>query len=80
MTAMLDSYVSFVKTESLEPIENLAINEIIRECVKNIDKIDCKVIFNEKIQLLLLVDQFKLKEHFKILLIIQRGMQIKLKL
>ena len=24
MTAMLDSYVSFVKTESLEPIENLA--------------------------------------------------------
>ena len=48
MTAMLDSYVSFVKTESLEPIENLAINEIVRECFKNIDKYDCEVIFNEK--------------------------------
>ena len=34
----------------------------------------------KKIQLLLPVDQFKLKEHFKILLIIQKGMQIKLKL
>ena len=48
MTAMLDSYVSFVKTESLEPIENLVINEIIREFVKSIDKNDCEVILDEK--------------------------------
>ena len=29
MTAMLDSYVSFVKTESPETIENIVINDLI---------------------------------------------------
>ena len=38
MTAMLDSYVSFVRTETPEPIENISINEIIIEVSKNIDK------------------------------------------
>ena len=38
MTAMLDSYVSFVRTETHEPIENISINEIIIEVSKNIDK------------------------------------------
>ena len=36
MTAMLDSYVSFVKTESPETIENIEINEVIRECIKKL--------------------------------------------
>ena len=47
MTAMLDSYVSFVKTESPEPIENIEINEIIKECVKTIDTSSFKVSINE---------------------------------
>ncbi len=38
MAAMLDSYVSFVKTESPETIENIIINDIVRDCIKNIDK------------------------------------------
>ena len=38
MTAMLDSYVSFVRTEAPEPIENISINEIINEISKNINK------------------------------------------
>ncbi len=37
MTAMLDSYVSFVKTESPETIESIIINEVIKECFKNVD-------------------------------------------
>ena len=36
MTAMLDSYVSFVRLEAPEPIESLSINEIIKEILKNI--------------------------------------------
>ena len=48
MTAMLDSYVSFVKTESPEPIENLIINEIVKDCLKSIDKSKFKVTFVEK--------------------------------
>ncbi len=42
MTAMLDSYVSFVRTEAPEPIENLSINEIIKDIFKNINKEKCK--------------------------------------
>ena len=38
MTAMLDSYVSFVRTEAPEPIENISINEIINEIFKNINQ------------------------------------------
>ena len=38
ITAMLDSYVSFVKTESPETIENININDVIKDCVKKIDK------------------------------------------
>ncbi len=45
MTAMLDSYVSFVRTETPEPIENISINEIINEISKNInkDEVDVKI-------------------------------------
>ena len=38
MTAMLDSYVSFVKTESPETIENIVINDLIKDCAKNFDR------------------------------------------
>ena len=47
MTAMLDSYVSFVKTESLETIESISINEVIRECLKNLSKEKYLVNFEE---------------------------------
>ena len=37
MTSMLDSYVSFVKTESPEPIETIIINELIGDIVKTVE-------------------------------------------
>ena len=52
MTAMLDSYVSFVKTESPETIESISINELLKECIKNIDKekYDVSLIEKNKVQ------------------------------
>ncbi len=47
MTAMLDSYVSFVKTESPETIESITINEVIKDCLKNIDRNRYKVKLSE---------------------------------
>ncbi len=38
MTSMLDSYVSFVKTESPEPIETIVINELISDITKTFEK------------------------------------------
>ncbi len=48
MTAMLDSYVSFVKTESHELIENININEILKDCLKKIDTLKHELIIEEK--------------------------------
>ena len=48
MTAMLDSYVSFVRTEAPEPIENISINEIIQDIFKNIDQNNYKITLEEK--------------------------------
>ena len=48
MTAMLDSYVSFVKTESPETIENIVINDLIKDCAKNFDRSKHKIQVNEK--------------------------------
>ena len=48
MTAMLDSYVSFVRTEAPEPIENISINEIIKDIFKNINQDNYKIILEEK--------------------------------
>ena len=48
MAAMLDSYVSFVKTESPESIENITINELIKDCIKNIDQNKYEVSIKEK--------------------------------
>jgi len=46
MTAMLDSYVSFVKTESPETIENIEITDLLKECTKNLVEInfDIKIV------------------------------------
>ncbi len=48
MTSMLDSYVSFVKTESPEPIENIVINELISDIIKTVDKNNIDLVLNEK--------------------------------
>ncbi|MDA9748584.1 ATP-binding protein [Pelagibacteraceae bacterium] len=48
MTAMLDSYVSFVKNESHETIEDININELIKDCLKNLDKRKFNIELNEK--------------------------------
>ncbi len=48
MTSMLDSYVSFVKTESPEPIETIIINELIGDIVKTVEKNDVELIIKEK--------------------------------
>ena len=46
MTAMLDSYVSFVRGESSEPIDQIKLNEFIEEICKNIKVEDQKLITN----------------------------------
>ena len=48
MTAMLDSYVSFVRSDSPEPIENLSINEILKEIIKNCNEDNYSIKFNEE--------------------------------
>ncbi len=48
MTAMLDSYVSFVKTESPEPIENIIINDIVKDCLKKLDNSEIKFEIKER--------------------------------
>ncbi len=48
MTSMLDSYVSFVKTESPEPIETIIINELIGEILKTIEKNGVELTIKEK--------------------------------
>ena len=47
MTAMLDSYVSFVKTESPEPIENIILNEIIHDIIKTSNNQKIQIYFQE---------------------------------
>ena len=48
MTAMLDSYVSFVRSEAPEPIENININKLLKDIIKNIDLNNLKFKFLEK--------------------------------
>ena len=47
MTAMLDSYVSFVRTETSEPIGNISINEIIKDIFKNINQENYEITLEE---------------------------------
>ena len=48
MTAMLDSYVSFVRSEAPEPIENIIINKLLKDIIKNVDLNKYKIKFTEK--------------------------------
>ena len=48
MTAMLDSYVSFVRSEAPEPIENIIINKLVKDIIKNVDLNKYNIKFKEK--------------------------------
>ena len=48
MTAMLDSYVSFVRSEAPEPIESINLNKFLNEIIKNLNNEKYKINFNEK--------------------------------
>ena len=48
MTAMLDSYVSFVRTEAPEPIENINLNQLLKDIIKNFDLNNFEINFIEK--------------------------------
>ncbi|MDC0217260.1 ATP-binding protein [Pelagibacteraceae bacterium] len=48
MTAMLDSYVSFVRSEAPEPIENINLNKFLKEIINNINKEKFKINLYEK--------------------------------
>jgi len=48
MTAMLDSYVSFVRSETPEPIENINLNKFLKEIIKNLDNKNFEIKFDER--------------------------------
>ena len=48
MTAMLDSYVSFVRSEAPEPIESINLNNFLKEIIKNINILKIEINFLEK--------------------------------
>ena len=48
MTAMLDSYVSFVRSEAPEPIENINLNKFLKEIINNVSKEKFKINLIEK--------------------------------
>ena len=48
MTAMLDSYVSFVRSEAPEPIESINLNKFLKEIINNIGKETFKINMHEK--------------------------------
>ncbi len=64
MTSMLDSYVSFVKTESPEPIETIIINELIGDIVKTVESNSVKLAINEKNNIQTSGRQIQLKRAF----------------
>jgi len=64
MTSMLDSYVSFVKTESPEPIETIIINELIGDIVKTVEKNGVELIIKEKKAIQTSGRQIQLKRAF----------------
>jgi len=64
MTSMLDSYVSFVKTESPEPIETIIINELIGDIVKTIEKNGVELTIKEKNTIQTSGRQIQLKRAF----------------
>ena len=64
MTSMLDSYVSFVKTESPEPIDTIIINELIGDIVKTVEKKGIKLTIKEKNTIQTSGRQIQLKRAF----------------
>ncbi len=48
MTAMLDSYVSFVRSEAPEPIETINLNKFLKEIINNTNKQKIEINLNEK--------------------------------
>ena len=64
MTSMLDSYVSFVKTESPEPIETIIINELIGDIIKTVEKNGVELIIKEKNTIQTSGRQIQLKRAF----------------
>ncbi len=64
MTSMLDSYVSFVKTESPEPIETIIINELIGDIVKTVEKNSVELTIKEKKTIQTSGRQIQLKRAF----------------
>ena len=64
MTSMLDSYVSFVKTESPEPIETIIINELIGDITKNVEKNGVELTIKEKMTIQTSGRQIQLKRAF----------------
>ena len=64
MTSMLDSYVSFVKTESPEPIETIIINELIGDIVKTVEKNGVELTIKEKNNIQTSGRQIQLKRAF----------------
>ena len=64
MTSMLDSYVSFVKTESPEPIETIIINELIGDIVKTFEKNGVELTIKEKNTIQTSGRQIQLKRAF----------------
>ena len=64
MTSMLDSYVSFVKTESPEPIETIIINELICDIVKTVEKNGVELTIKEKNTIQTSGRQIQLKRAF----------------
>ena len=65
MTAMLDSYVSFVRTEAPEPIENISINEIIKELIKNLNINKSKIIYEENNKIITSARPLQIKRAFQ---------------
>ncbi len=64
MTSMLDSYVSFVKTESPEPIETIVINELINDIVKTVENDGVDLSIKEKKTIQTSGRQIQLKRAF----------------
>ena len=48
MTAMLDSYVSFVRSEAPEPIESIELNKFLKEIIQNSSKDKFTISLSEK--------------------------------
>jgi len=48
MTAMLDSYVSFVRSEAPEPIESINLNKFLKEIINSVNKEKFKINLFEK--------------------------------